>query len=42
MHEVLNELIEYKIVLESAYIIIHGSARKSLSDSFQSHHSEAD
>jgi V-type ATPase 116kDa subunit family len=27
MHEVLNELVEYKIVLEKAYTIIHGMMR---------------
>lgn len=40
MHEVLTELIEYKIVLEKANVIVHGNLRSSLVH--ESFHSEAD
>jgi|LauGreDrversion4_2_1035121.scaffolds.fasta_scaffold1028082_1 hypothetical protein len=39
MHEVLNELIEYRIVLEKASLIIHGQMR-NISESLHSLSSE--
>jgi hypothetical protein len=38
MHEVLTELVEYKIVLEKASLIIHGenSALRNLNESLHS------
>jgi hypothetical protein len=38
MHEVLNELVEYRIVLEKANVLIHGKMR-AISDSIHSLHS---
>jgi len=41
MHEVLTELLEYRIVLEKANILIHGKMR-AISESLHSLASEHD
>lgn len=41
MHEVLNELIEYRIVLMKSNVLIHGKMR-AISDSIHSLVSEHD
>lgn len=41
MHEVLNELLEYRIVLMKSNVLIHGKMR-AISDSIQSLVSEHD
>ena len=40
MHEVLNELVEYRIVLEKAYNIIHGIASRGVNESMHSEQHE--